>query len=80
MSSRFNVGVIEFHITCTLPESPLTSEMLINNVTTGVNGSSIYCSDCFIRDMFPAQLGASLDNNIILHCADPFYILCYRLE
>ena len=41
---EFKIGYTEFNITRT-SQSPLTSQMLINNVTTGINGSTIYCSE-----------------------------------
>ena len=44
ISPGFNIDFTEFHITRT-SESPLNSQMLINNVTTGINGSTIYCSE-----------------------------------
>ncbi|MCG8626566.1 MAG: hypothetical protein MJE68_31770 [Proteobacteria bacterium] len=34
----------EFNVTRT-SDSPLTSQLLINNVTTEINGSTIYCSE-----------------------------------
>ena len=43
-SPDFKIGFTEFNITRTL-ESPLTSQLLINNVTTEINGSTIYCSE-----------------------------------
>ena len=44
LQSRFEIGFTEFNITRT-SESPLTSQMLINNVTARINGSNIYCSE-----------------------------------
>ena len=44
LSSEFNIGVTDFNITRT-SDSPLTSQLLINNVTTEINGSTIYCSE-----------------------------------
>jgi hypothetical protein len=41
LSPEFKIGFTEFNIT----QSPLISQLLINNVTTEINGSSIYCSD-----------------------------------
>ena len=44
LSSGFKRNFTEFNITLT-SESPLTSQLLINNVTTEINGSTIYCSE-----------------------------------
>jgi hypothetical protein len=44
LSSEFRIGFTEFNITRT-SESPLISQLLINNVTTEINGSTIYCSE-----------------------------------
>ena len=41
---EFKIGYTELNITHVL-QSPLTSQMLINNVTTEINGSTIYCLD-----------------------------------
>ena len=41
---EFKLGFTEFNITLTSP-SPLISQLLINNVTTEINGSTIYCSE-----------------------------------
>ena len=42
---KFNIlHLTEFNITRT-SDSPLTSQLLINNVTTEINGSTIYCSE-----------------------------------
>ena len=42
--SEFRIGFIEFNITRT-SDSPLISQLLINNMTTEINGSTIYCSE-----------------------------------
>ena len=46
---KFNVlHLTEFNVTRTSGSpliSPLTSQLLINNVTTEINGSTIYCSE-----------------------------------
>jgi hypothetical protein len=44
LSSDFKIGFTEFNITRT-SESPLTSQLLIANVTTVMNGSTVYCSE-----------------------------------
>ena len=44
LSPEFRIGFIEFNISRT-SENPLISQMLINNVTTEINGSTIYCSE-----------------------------------
>ena len=44
LSSEFRIGITEFNVTRT-SSSPLTSQLLINNVTTEINGSTIYCSE-----------------------------------
>ena len=38
------MGVTEFNVSRT-SDSPLISQLLINNVTTEINGSTIYCSE-----------------------------------
>ena len=43
-SPEFKIGFTEFNITST-SDNPLTSQLLINNVTTEINGSTIYCSE-----------------------------------
>jgi hypothetical protein len=44
LAPEFRIGFTEFNITRT-SESPLISQLLINNVTTEINGSTIYCSE-----------------------------------
>ena len=44
LSPEFRIDFTEFNITLT-SESPLISQLLINNVTTEINGSTIYCSE-----------------------------------
>ena len=44
ISPEFNIGFTEYNITRT-SQSPLISQMLINNVTTERDGSNIYCSE-----------------------------------
>ena len=44
LSPEFKIGFTEFNLTRT-SVSPLISQLLINNVTTGINGSTIYCSE-----------------------------------
>ena len=44
LSPEFTIGITEFNITRT-SDSPLISQLLINNVTTEINGSTIYCSE-----------------------------------
>ena len=45
LSPEFKIGFTEFNITRTSDDSLLTSQLLINNVTTEINGSTIYCSE-----------------------------------
>ena len=44
VSPEFKIGFTELNMSRT-SESPLTSQLLINNVTTEINGSTIYCSE-----------------------------------
>jgi hypothetical protein len=44
LSPELSLGITEFNITRT-SESPLISQLLITNVTTEINGSTIYCSE-----------------------------------
>ena len=44
LSPDFRIGFTEFNISRT-SDSPLISQLLINNVTTEINGSTIYCSE-----------------------------------
>ena len=44
LSPEFRIGFTEFNITRT-SDSPLISQLLINNVTTEINGSTMYCSE-----------------------------------
>jgi hypothetical protein len=44
LSPEIKISFTEFNITRT-SDSPLTSQLLINNVTTEINGSTIYCSE-----------------------------------
>ena len=44
LSPDFKIGFTEFNVTRT-SSSPLTSQLLINDVTTEINGSTIYCSE-----------------------------------
>ena len=44
LSPDFRIGFTEFNITRT-SDNPLISQLLINNVTTEINGSTIYCSE-----------------------------------
>ena len=41
---KFKIGFTEFDVLRT-SESPLISQLLINNVTAEINGSTIYCSE-----------------------------------
>ena len=43
ISPVFKIGFTEFNITRT-SESPLISQLMVTNVTTETNGSTIYCS------------------------------------
>ena len=43
---EFRIGFTEFNITHSTSDiNLLTSQLLINNVTTEINGSTIYCSE-----------------------------------
>ena len=44
LSPEYRIGFTEFNITRT-SESPLISQLLINNMTIEINGSTIYCSE-----------------------------------
>ena len=44
LSPEFRIGFTEFNISRT-SDNPLISQLLINNVTTEINGSTIYCSE-----------------------------------
>ena len=44
LSPNFKIGFTEFNVTRT-SDNPLISQLLINNVTTEINGSTIYCSE-----------------------------------
>ena len=44
ISPDFKIGFTEFNVTRT-SDSPLISQLLISNVTTEINGSTIYCSE-----------------------------------
>ena len=44
LSPDFKIGFTEFNVTRT-SDSPLINQLLINNVTTEINGSTIYCSE-----------------------------------
>ena len=44
LSPEFKIGFTELNITRT-SESPLISQLLINNVTIEINGTTIYCSE-----------------------------------
>ena len=43
LSPEFRIRFTEFNISRT-SDNPLISQLLINNVTTEINGSTIYCS------------------------------------
>jgi hypothetical protein len=44
LSPEFRIGFTEFNVSL-ISESPLTSQLLIKNVSTEINGSTIYCSE-----------------------------------
>ena len=44
LAPEFRIDFTEFNISRT-SDSPLISQLLINNVTTEINGSTIYCSE-----------------------------------
>ena len=52
LPSEFRIGFTEFNISRTF-ESPLISQLLINNVTTEINRSTIYCSEDGDEDNAP---------------------------
>ena len=41
---EFNINFTEFNITL-ISANPLVSQLLIKNVTTEINGSTVYCSE-----------------------------------
>ena len=52
LSPEFRIGFTEFNITRT-SQSPLISQLLINNVTIEINRSTIYCSEDSIETNAP---------------------------
>ena len=52
LSPEFRIGFTEFNVTRT-SDNPLTSQLLINNVTTEINGSTIYCSEGYNESNTP---------------------------
>ena len=44
LSPEFSIGFTDFNVSRT-SDNPLISQLLINNVTTEINGSAIYCSE-----------------------------------
>ena len=44
LSPDFKIGVTEFNVTRT-SDNPFISQLLINNIATEINGSTIYCSE-----------------------------------
>ena len=44
LSPEFKIGFAQFNIT-RISENPLISQLMISNVTTEINGSTIYCSE-----------------------------------
>ena len=45
LASEFRIGFTEFNVTLITSDNPPISQLLINNVTTEINGSTIYCSE-----------------------------------
>ena len=66
LSSEFMIGFIEFNITLA-SESPLTSQLLISNVTTEINGSTIYCSEDGIENGAP-MIAINVKYKGIMYC------------
>jgi hypothetical protein len=68
LATEFKIGFTEFNITRT-SESPLISQLLINNVTTEINGSSIYCSEDGNENNAPMTAIDVKYKGIIVHTA-----------
>ena len=66
LSPDFKIGVTEFNVTRT-SSSPLTSQLLINNVTTEINGSTIYCSEDGDENGAPMVTIDVTSEGIIIH-------------
>ena len=66
LSPEFRIGFTEFHVSRT-SDSPLTSQLLINNVTTEINGSTIYCSEDGNENNAPMTVINVKYQGIILH-------------
>ena len=69
LSPEFKIGFTELNITRT-SNSSLTSQLLINNVTTEINGSTIYCSEDGDEDSAPmTEINVKNKGRIILENA-----------
>ena len=68
LTPKFKIGFTEFNITRT-SDSPLISQLLINNVTTEMNGSTIYCSGDGDKNNAPmTAFNIEYKGNMIKHC------------
>ena len=65
LSTVFRIGFTEFNITRT-SESPLISQLMINNVTTEINGSTIYCSQDGDENNAPMTVMNVINKGMIL--------------
>ena len=66
VSPEFMIGFTEFTVSRT-SDSPLTSQLLINNVTTEINGSTIYCSEDGDENGAPMVTIDVTSEGIIIH-------------
>ena len=69
LSPEFRIGFTEFNISRT-SGSPLTSQLLISNVTTEINGSTIYCSEYDNETNAPMTVFNVEYKGMIKHCVD----------
>ena len=60
LTPEFRIGFTEFNVSRT-SESPLISQLLINNVTTEINGSTIYCSEDGDENNAPVAVIINID-------------------
>ena len=81
LSPDFKIDFTEFNISRT-SDSPLISQLLINNVTTEMNGSTIYCSEdgdennasmtVIINIKYKGiMIKYCVDNNLLFHNYNP---------
>ena len=69
LSPEFRIGFTEFNITRT-SDDPLISQLLVNNVTTEINGSTIYCSENGDENNAPMTVFNVEYKGMIKHCMD----------